>query len=136
MPTILQAQCDRCGYASEHFSEHYGAVLVDDLPCDTPQYLVAGAALIQTSVTAQTAKSEDPRLLVLAHPRESDILANAGYTWRTVAAEGRYVAVQSGMCRSCGQRFDYRWLAYAALAGRSSGIGLGLVCGVIGGYAR
>ena len=80
MPTIYQGQCADCGYTSDLFPAEYGAVLVDRQVPGKSSTAVAGAVQSENAARAAFAAQLAPRLVVLAHPWEQDILNKMGYT--------------------------------------------------------
>ncbi|HEY1186457.1 MAG TPA: hypothetical protein VGE74_02320 [Gemmata sp.] len=132
MPTIYQARCDRCSYASDVFPAEYGAVFVDEPPVGGSGAVVAGAVLHGYAREAVIAEPSDPRLVVLAHPIEDDILAETGYTWTGLAWAGRYVRVHRVVCRDCGTLFEVRWLTCPPALG-CLGCQLGCATGLLTG---
>ena len=133
MPTIYQARCDGCTYASDLFPSEYGAVLVDEPPVGRSGSVVAGAVLYGAARDAGFAEQSDPLLVVLAHPIEDHILAETGYTWTSLAIAGRYVRVRRVVCRDCGTLFDVRRLTCPPALGCQIGCALGLVVGIAAG---
>ena len=133
MPTIYQARCDYCTYASEVFPAEYGAVLMDEPPGRGPGSVVSGAVLHGEAGEASIAEQSDPRLVVLAHPCEEHILAETGYTWTGLAVAGRYVRVRQVVCRDCGTLFDVRRLTWPPALGCQIGCVTGLLVGVAAG---
>ncbi|MBN9524343.1 hypothetical protein J0H58_38485 [bacterium] len=138
MPTIYQARCGRCTYASDVFPAEYGAVLVDVPPVGgsgpaMAGAVVAGAVLHGAAGEARIAEQSDPRLVVLAHPAEEHILAETGFTWTGLAIAGRYVRVRQVVCRDCGTLFEVRRLTCPPALGCQIGCVSGLVAGVAAG---
>ena len=133
MPTIYQGRCESCGFASAIFPAGYGAVFVDEPPAEPSRSLILGAGLIGPTGGAGFAEQEDPRLVVLAHPGEQDILEETGYTWWGLAWSGRYVGVCRVACPSCGLIFDVRKLACPPGLGCLVGSALGLAAGIAAG---
>jgi predicted Zn-ribbon and HTH transcriptional regulator len=136
VPSIFQTQCGQCGYAGDSFSDFYGAVLLDEPLPGKPQAVVAGAAIFGASADAPLATADDSRLLVLAHPGERDDLASAGYTWRSVLKAGRYVAVHTLFCKSCGQQFERQQLAVPGAYGCGVSLALAVAAGIAIGVWR
>lgn len=134
MPVVYQARCDRCSYSSAVFPAEYGAVLVDEPPADRQTALVAGAVLSGAVGDPGFARQSDPRLVVLAHPIEEHILAGTGYTWFTLAREGRYVWVRRVVCGDCGTLFDVRRLTFPSGLGYQVGCLMSLAAGVAVGF--
>jgi hypothetical protein len=132
LPTIYQARCDRCTYASDVFPAEYGAVFVDE-PLGGSVSVVAGAVLHGATGDVGIAEQSDPRLVVLAHPIEDHILAETGYTWTDLAIAGRYVRVRRVVCRSCGTLFEVRRLTCPPALGCQIGCVSGLVVGIAAG---
>ena len=111
MPTIYQARCDDCTFTSPVFPEGYGAVWVEDPGRLERRSAIAGMVLTEAVDDLRIAEEADPRLVVLAHPCESPILAEAGYSWLSLACAGRYVEVRTVACDSCGHLFGRRRLS-------------------------
>lgn len=130
MPTIYQARCDSCSYASDVFPAEYGAVFLDQPPPSASNTVVAGAVL-HDSVATRFAEEEDRRFVVLAHPIEGYILSETGYTWARLAWVGRYVRIRRVVCASCGAFFQMRRLTCPP----GLGCQFGCVTGLIGGIA-
>lgn len=133
MPTIYQGHCASCGYGSAIFPAGYGAVFVDEPPAEPSSSLILGAVLIGPASGAEFAAQDDPRLVVLAHQGEQDILEETGYTWWGLAWSGRYVEARRVVSPSCGRIFDVRKLACPPGLGCMVGSALGLVAGVAAG---
>ena len=136
LPTIYQARCERCSYASDLFTEEYGAVFTDNAPADRSKSVVAGLVLHDTTADASIAETADPRLVVLPHPIESHVLAETGYTWATLARAGRYVRVRRVVCRECGTLYEIRRLAHPPALGCLVGCLCGLAAGAAGGLQQ
>jgi ssDNA-binding Zn-finger/Zn-ribbon topoisomerase 1 len=130
MPTIFQASCNHCLFASDIFPAEYGAVFVDKPASERINSVVAGAVMFDDAKEAEVAEQGDPRLVVLAHPVESAILAETGFTWITVAWAGRYVRVRRVVCRSCGTLFEVRRLTCPIALGCMVGSIVGLTVGI------
>src|SRR5688572_21278386 len=92
MPLIYEATCSVCDYGSRAHSEGYLAVIVDD-PC--------------TSVDAHP---DNPHLVILAHPLESMILEELGFTFTSAGLGGRLVYVKNVVCKTCGTMYELRRL--------------------------
>ncbi len=131
MPSICQARCNCCDYASEVFPAQYGAIFVDLPSADSPAPLVAGAAIFDASSRHSFAKQSDPQLVVLAHPIESAILKKTGYSWTTLAIAGRYVLVRRVACLDCGTLFDVKRLKCPSALGCQTGCISGIVLAVV-----
>jgi hypothetical protein len=134
LPTIFQARCSRCPFVSDMFPSEYGAVFVDQPASNGITSVVAGAVLFQHTGEAEVAEQGDPRLVVLAHPIESHILAETGYTWLTLAWAGRFVRVRRVVCKSCGTLFEVRRLTCPPAVGCEVGLVIGLIVGVFYGF--
>jgi predicted Zn-ribbon and HTH transcriptional regulator len=130
MPVIFQARCGRCGFHSDIFPAQYGAVWVDEPLAEGASGLLAGAVLDDAARGSRLAEQPDPRLVVLAHPIEDQILKNLGYTWWSAGWSGRYVSVHRVVCRDCGTIFDRRRLAVPGTVGCGPGCVIGLVAGL------
>jgi hypothetical protein len=89
VPVIYEAKCSKCAYRFGGLAG-YQAVIVDQ-PDDS-----------------SLAHPEEPRLVILAHPGESHILARCGFTYQTAARDGRLVAVKNVACSDCGTRYELR----------------------------
>jgi hypothetical protein len=107
MPLIYEGRCSACDAITGLTTDGYTAVYVDE------------------PATAH-AHPNDPHLVILAHPCESRILREIGYTHLAVAWGGRMVAVRSVFCMGCGRPFEVRRLS-AGLAA----LGLGGCLGVV-----
>lgn len=92
MPVIYQGVCSACAYDSGRRSEGYFAVIVDK-PC-----------------ASMWTHSDDPHLVVLAHPAESFILDELGDTLTDVCLSGRMVQVRNVACKNCGTMGEVRRL--------------------------
>jgi hypothetical protein len=136
VPTIFQARCENCDFASAVFPAEYGAVFVDQPQANNSGTVVAGAVLHGDAKNAEIAEQADPRLIVLAHPIEFEILAESGYTWTTLAWAGRYVRVRRVVCRDCGTLFEIPQLTFPPAVGCEVGCISGLVIGVAVGIWR
>ena len=101
MTLIFEATCSACDYGSDFHSEGYFSVIVDDP---------------STSVHAHP---EEPRLAILAHPLESMILENLGFTFTSAVLGGRMVYVKNVACKACGKMYKIRRLGagFASLGG-------------------
>jgi hypothetical protein len=130
LPTIYQAHCDRCPYASDEFPAEYGAVFVDEPSPGGSGLVVAGAVLYETAAGADIAEQPDTRFVVLAHPIEDHILGETGYTWTGLAWAGRYVRVRRVVCRDCGSLFEVRRLTVPPAFGCQVGYFVGLAAGL------
>jgi transcription elongation factor Elf1 len=108
MPLIYEGHCSACD-SSELTSDGYTAVYVDE-------------------PAKKFAHPNDPHLVILAHPCESLILEEIGYTYQEAAFGGRLVAVKMVFCRTCGQKFEIRGLT-AGLAALGAGGCLGVFAG-------
>ncbi|HEX4614066.1 MAG TPA: hypothetical protein VH092_38140 [Urbifossiella sp.] len=67
------------------------------------------AVYVDEPVTTH-AHRDDPHLVILAHPGESQILAEIGLTDEAAAWGGRLVRVRSVFCKGCGRSFEVRRL--------------------------
>jgi len=117
MPSIYQARCSACDYVSPRHAEGYLAVILDE-PSNSLYAL-----------------REDPRLVILAHPLESMIMEELGFTDWSAGLSGRILRIHNVACRACGTFYELRRLSAgsAALGGRGCLVMLGLA-GAIGGY--
>jgi hypothetical protein len=91
MPEIYEGRCAACNAGTGLTSDGYQAVYVDE------------------PATAH-AHPDDPHLVILAHPCESRILKEIGYTHEAAAWGGRLVGVRKVFCKGCGQSFEVRRL--------------------------
>jgi predicted Zn-ribbon and HTH transcriptional regulator len=107
MPVIYQGRCTACDAVTGSTSDGYSAVYVDE------------------PATAY-AHPDDPHLVILAHPGESLILEEVGYTHKAAASGGRLVAVRQVYCKECGRPFEVRRLT-AGLTALGCGGCLGVV---------
>lgn len=131
MPELYRGVCSHCDYRTAIMTGGYGAVLVDQPP-DEFQSEVAGACLF-SDARGEMAEAADPRFVALAHPLESTILADTGYTWRDLFWQGRYVSVTNVVCRHCGRTFQKRQLAAPADTGCTTAILIGVTVGIAAG---
>jgi hypothetical protein len=88
MAVIYEGRCSACD-ASTLTADGYLAVSVDE-------------------PASAHAHPNDPYLVILAHPCESLILEEIGYTYKAAALGGRLVGVTNVFCRACGQPFEIR----------------------------
>jgi predicted Zn-ribbon and HTH transcriptional regulator len=131
VPSLYQGVCRNCSHRTAIMTAGYGAVLVDR-PLDRSQTEVAGACLL-SAAAGKLAESADPRFVVLAHPLESKILADTGYTWNDLYRQGRYVLVTNVVCRRCGAVFQKRELGAPGEPGWVVAILIGLLSGTAAG---
>lgn len=134
MPTIYQGNCRNCGYQTPFLTSSYGAVFVDD-PVPGVQHEVAGAVLPKGD-EEKLATTNDPNLVVLAHPCEQSILTRTGHTWGSLLRQGRYVAVRNAACRGCGTVFAQRRLTAPPLLGCALSLVVGALGGILAGLLR
>ncbi|HUQ72657.1 MAG TPA: hypothetical protein VM165_24220 [Planctomycetaceae bacterium] len=129
MPEIFQAQCASCSYESDHFLSGYGAILLDEPTAPQNQGIVAGAVLFGSHSESKLPSTSDPHLLVIAHPLEEDIIAEAGHTQTTLMWMGRYVRVRQVICMSCGTLSEVRSLTCPPGFGCLTGLVIALAMG-------
>ncbi len=115
MPVIFQGQCQTCQYKSPHTSGGYAAVVVDE-PVQRPD-----------------SHPDDPRIVVLAHPLESQILNDLGYTFSSATLAGRFLIIQEFFCKSCGNLYEVRKLGTSPVVGCIPSLIGGVLCGIIAG---
>lgn len=127
MPVIYEGRCSACDAVTRRTSDGYQAVYVDE-------------------PVAAYAHPDDPRLAILAHPCETLILNEIGYTHEAAAWSGRLVVVRQVFCKACGRPFEIRRVTapltalgcsgrlgvVASAAAASMGIGLLLGGGWVG----
>lgn len=115
MPVIYEGQCSACGAKTGMTLDGYQAVYVDRPP-------------------TTHAHPTEPHLVILAHPCESLILEQIGYTHEAAAWGGRLVSVQKVFCKGCGRPFEIRrltgGLAVFGCGGCLGVIALAVVSGV------
>ncbi len=116
MPAIYEGSCSACGAVTKRTRGGYEAVLLDE-PASTPH-----------------AHPEDPYLVILAHPHQSEILSKTGYSYVAVIRAGRLVEAREVFCKSCGRMFEIRrldaGLAWFGLWGGLGAVALMLAFGV------
>jgi ssDNA-binding Zn-finger/Zn-ribbon topoisomerase 1 len=98
MPLIHQAKCSACDYVRGG-TEGYTAIIVAE------------------PSTHRCVHSEEPLLVVLAHPLESMILDDHGLTFQSAAWSGRKVGVACVICPDCGTNYELRRLTGAGACG-------------------
>jgi transcription elongation factor Elf1 len=91
MPLIFEGRCSACEAVTPRTSDGYMAVYVDE-PALTHAHPC------------------DPNLVILAHPGESWILKEIGYSFEAASLGGRLVSVAKVFCQACGQPFEIRRL--------------------------
>ena len=137
VPTIYQAQCGSCGFKSSVFPAGYGAIFQENPSPQRISTVVAGAVLFGEGSPGPIANQGDARFIVLAHPAESSILKEAGYSWGTLLWAGRYVHIRHVVCTACGWPFEVRRLTSPPAAGCLVGLLAGLIVGTaFGVWAR
>jgi|SRR5579883_1378260 len=112
MPVIYEGRCSACRAVTARTSDGYLAVYVDE-------------------PASAYAHPDDPHLAILAHPGESWILEELGYSYEAAAWGGRLVSVATVFCRGCGQPFEVRRLT-AGLGAFGCGGCLAVVAGAAG----
>jgi predicted Zn-ribbon and HTH transcriptional regulator len=91
MPMIYEGRCSACEATTPRTSDGYLAVIVDHAPQDYRH-------------------PETLNMAILAHPLETLILEELGFTYRSATRAGRLVSVDSVLCRDCGRPFEIRKL--------------------------
>jgi len=112
MPVIYQGQCQNCQYKSPHTSGGYAAVVLDE------------------PIQRIDSHPDDPRIVVLAHPLESQILADLGYAFTSATLAGRLLIIQEFFCKSCGNLYEVRNLGTSPVVGCIPSLIGGGLCGV------
>jgi hypothetical protein len=122
MPLIYEGRCSACNAVTGMTSDGYQAVYVDE-------------------PATENAHPDDAQLVILAHPCESLILEEIGYTHEAVAWGGRLVAIRQVFCKGCGRPFEVRRLTAGlttfgcvgclgmVVLAATAGVGVGLLVG-------
>jgi hypothetical protein len=98
MPVVYPVACSNCRYVSPISSEGYIAVIVDELS------------------SSEFVHPEESCLIILAHPLESLIMEELGFSYEAAARGGRLLRVQHVICRVCGTSYEIRRLWAGATA--------------------
>jgi hypothetical protein len=121
MPTIYEARCSSCDYASSHCPEGYLAVVVDEP---------------SSSMHVHPAHN---RIVILGHPLEAMILEELGLSFETAALTGRLLYIHNVVCSACGTMYEIRRIGASSSVWGCSGcfviLGVSACCGVIAGWA-
>ena len=126
MSSVFQACCAACSYRGEPFLPGHTAILLSppDAVADTQP---AGGELASPYRAMVT---DDHRLLVLAHPLESQIQQESGHTNWSLLREGRHVTVHFAICDDCGLLQERRRLTPPPAIGCIPSLAAGVCTGV------
>jgi hypothetical protein len=115
MALVYEARCSACEYASPVQSEGYLAVIVDK------------------PTSSIFAHPDDRRVVILAHPLESMIMAEQGFTYESAVLGGRLLYIQNVVCSACGTIYEIRRLgATSAVMGLTGCFAILVVSAAVG----